>query len=195
MTLGIDLVVTSGVFELDGDQFDVDDNIWIVGDEEEVIVIDAGHDHRPILEGVGGRRVTQIVLTHGHNDHIAAAVDLTNAIGAPLAIHPDDTMLWTDVYPDRVPDAQLGDGDELTVAGQTLRVIHTPGHTPGGVCLYSEDGHLFAGGHTLQRRARCDGPEVFRLRHDHPLDQRQAAGASRGHDRLSRARQQDDDRR
>ena len=144
MSLRIDLVVTSGVFELDGARFDVDDNIWIVGDDEEVIVIDAGHDHRPIVEGVGDRNVTHIVLTHGHNDHINSAVDLAEVVGAPIAIHPDDMMLWTELYPDRSPDAHLSDGEELIVAGQELRVIHTPGHTPGGVCLHS-DGHLFAG--------------------------------------------------
>ena len=145
MSLRIDLVVTSGIFELDGARFDVDDNIWIVGSDDEVVVIDAGHDHRPIVEGVRGRRVTQIVLTHGHNDHINSAVDLAEATGAPIALHPDDMMLWSAVYPGRSPDTQLHDGDELTVAGQKLRVIHTPGHTPGGVCLLSEEGQLFAG--------------------------------------------------
>ena len=145
MSLRIDLVVTSGVFELDGAQFDVDDNIWIIGDDEEAMVIDAGHDHRPIVEGIGGRRVVQIVLTHGHNDHINSAVDLAEEVGAPIAIHPEDMMLWTELYPGRAPDAHLSDGDELAVAGQRLRVIHTPGHTPGGVCLWDGNGHVFAG--------------------------------------------------
>lgn len=148
MSLRIDLVVTSGVFELDGARFDVDDNIWIVGDDQEVIVIDAGHDHRPIVEAVDGRRVAQIVLTHGHNDHINAAAELAEATSAPTALHPDDMMLWRELYEDRSPDVDLTDGDELKVAGHALQVIHTPGHTPGGVCLYSPEGHLF-GGDTL----------------------------------------------
>jgi glyoxylase-like metal-dependent hydrolase (beta-lactamase superfamily II) len=145
VSLRIDLVVTSGVFVLDGAEFDVDDNIWIVGDDEEVIVVDAGHDHRPILAGVGGRTVASIVLTHGHNDHINSARALADACGAPIAMHPDDRMLWDDLYPDRAPDADLKDGDIVAVSGHSLHVIHTPGHTPGGVCLYDGNGHLFAG--------------------------------------------------
>ena len=66
----LDRVITSGIFSLDGEDFDVDNNVWIIGDDSEAIVIDAAHDHRPILEGLGGRRLAAIVCTHGHNDHI-----------------------------------------------------------------------------------------------------------------------------
>ena len=68
----IDKVVTKGVFSLDGEDFDVEDNIWIVGDSKECIVIDAAHESDPIIEGVGGREVKMIVCTHAHNDHINA---------------------------------------------------------------------------------------------------------------------------
>src|SRR5436853_315875 len=73
MALRIERVVTSGVFSLDGQDFDVDNNVWLVGDDSEVVVIDAAHDAQPILDGVAGRRVTAIVCTHAHNDHINAA--------------------------------------------------------------------------------------------------------------------------
>ncbi|WP_439957942.1 MBL fold metallo-hydrolase, partial [Modestobacter marinus] len=75
----IEQAVVSGVFSLDGSDFDVDNNVWLVGDDHEVLVIDAPHRVEPLLEAVGGRRVTAIVLTHGHNDHITAAVDLREA--------------------------------------------------------------------------------------------------------------------
>ena len=69
----IERVTTSGVFSLDGQDFDVENNIWIVGDAREVVVIDAAHDHRPIADAVGGRKTLAIIATHGHNDHINAA--------------------------------------------------------------------------------------------------------------------------
>ena len=75
----IDKLVISGVFSLDGQDFDVDNNVWLVGDDDEVLVVDAPHHAEPIVEAIGGRRVAGIVLTHGHNDHIAAAVALREA--------------------------------------------------------------------------------------------------------------------
>jgi len=142
----IDHVVTSGIFSLDGEDFDVDNNIWIVGDDHEVIVIDAAHDHRPILEGIGDRMVKAIVCTHAHNDHINAAAALADETGAPIWLHPDDTMLWEAVYADRRVDDHLADGRLVDVGGAELRVLHTPGHSPGGVCLHLPgDGLVFSG--------------------------------------------------
>ncbi|CAN5759462.1 MBL fold metallo-hydrolase [soil metagenome] len=161
--LRIDRVRTEGTFTLDGQDFEVENNVWLVGDDHEVLVVDAAHDHRPILDGIGGRAVTAIVCTHGHNDHINAAAELTGATGAPILLHPDDDMLWRDVYADRRPDRPLADGDTVAVAGHELRVLYTPGHSPGGVCLHlvTEDvvfsgDTLFAGGPGATGRSFSD---------------------------------------
>jgi glyoxylase-like metal-dependent hydrolase (beta-lactamase superfamily II) len=146
MTPRIDKAVVSGVFRLDGQDFDVDNNVWLVGDDDEVLVIDAPHDAARILEAVGGRRVTAIVLTHGHNDHINAAVALREAVGAPIWLHPADRMLWEMVHGEECPDHDLADGTRFEVAGAILTALHTPGHSPGSSCLYAPDlGAVFTG--------------------------------------------------
>lgn len=146
MTLRIDLVRTKGVFSLDGEDFDVENNIWLVGDDDEVVVVDAAHDAAPILRGIDNRTVRMVMCTHGHNDHINAAVALAEAAGAPIALHGEDRMLWDVVHPGRAPHVDLADRDSIDVAGQCLHVLHTPGHSPGGICLHlPEEGLVFSG--------------------------------------------------
>jgi glyoxylase-like metal-dependent hydrolase (beta-lactamase superfamily II) len=146
MTARIEKVVTSGVFSLDGQDFEVDNNVWLVGDDHEVIVIDAAHDPAAILAAVGDRRLSAIVCTHGHNDHINAAPQVADATGAPVLLHQGDEVLWRMIYPGTRPDEDLGDEQVIEIAATPLRVLHTPGHSPGSVCLYAPAlGTVFSG--------------------------------------------------
>ena len=153
-TARIEHLTTSGTFDLDGGSWEVDNNVWLVGDDSEVVVIDAAHDADAIAAAVGERRLVAIVSTHAHNDHIDAAPALAARTGAPVLLHPDDLPLWKQTHPDRDPDGTLADGQRIAVAGTALTVLHTPGHSPGAVCLYAEDlGTLFSGDTLF-----CGGP-------------------------------------
>jgi glyoxylase-like metal-dependent hydrolase (beta-lactamase superfamily II) len=167
--LSVERVRTSGIFSLDGQDFEVDNNVWLVGDDERVLVIDAAHDARPIADAIRGRRLLMIICTHGHNDHINAAADLAATVGgAPIALHPSDRMLWDAVYPDLSPTYALEDGEPLPFAGDQLQVMHTPGHSPGGVSLrlasagvvFSGD-TLFKGGPGATGRSWSDFPTII----------------------------------
>jgi glyoxylase-like metal-dependent hydrolase (beta-lactamase superfamily II) len=142
----VDHGVTSGTFSLDGETFDVDNNVWVVGDDVECVVIDAPHDVDAIMAVVGDRRVKAIVCTHAHDDHVRVAPALRERVVAPIMLHPDDRPLWELTHTGELWDVDLSDGQRIDVAGSSLRVIHTPGHAPGAVCLYAEDlGCVFTG--------------------------------------------------
>lgn len=142
----IDSGVTSGTFSLDGQTFDVDNNIWVVGDDEECLVVDAPHSVADIEQVISGRRVLAIVCTHAHDDHVRVAPDLADAVDAPMLLHPADLPLWRLTHPDLAPDGDLIDGQRLMVGDTGVVVLHTPGHAPGAVCLYVEElGVVFTG--------------------------------------------------
>jgi glyoxylase-like metal-dependent hydrolase (beta-lactamase superfamily II) len=168
MVARVDHAVTSGTFTLDGETFDVDNNVWVVGDDEECVVIDAPHSVEDILAVVGGRRVEAIICTHAHDDHVRVAPALKRATGAPILLHPDERPLWELTHPEDRWDADLADGQELEVAGVRLEVLHTPGHAPGAVCLFAPElecvftgDTLFQGGPGATGRSYSDRPTIL----------------------------------
>jgi len=164
---GIERVVTHGTFELDGGSWEVDNNIWIVGDESECIVIDAAHNAEAIESAVGNRNVVAVICTHGHNDHITVAPELCAAFDAPVLLNPADEMLWRMTHPDS-EFRTLTDGEVLRADGIELHAIATPGHSPGSTCLYAPDlgavfsgDTLFQGGPGATGRSFSDFPTIL----------------------------------
>lgn len=146
--LRIDRVVTHGIFALDGGEWEVDNNNWIVGDDDEVFVVDAAHDADAIVDAVDGRKVRGVICTHAHNDHITVAPELAERLDTQIYVHPGDQMLWDETHPG-VGHADLADGEKFSVAGTTLQVINTPGHSPGSCCLYLPEAKVLLSGDTL----------------------------------------------
>lgn len=138
MPAQIQNIVTSGTFSLDGGTWDVDNNVWIIGDDSEVFVIDPAHEPAKIREAVGDRTVKAVLLTHGHDDHIRYAREFADLVDAPVHLNPADAMLWEAIFPGTAADHEISDGDTFEVAGTTLVALHTPGHSPGSTCFYVE---------------------------------------------------------
>jgi glyoxylase-like metal-dependent hydrolase (beta-lactamase superfamily II) len=163
----IDHGIISGTFSLDGQTYDVDNNVWVVGDDTECVVIDAPHDAGAILELLGDRRLKAILCTHAHDDHVRVAPALRDATGAPILLHPDDRPLWELTHREFLWDADLRDGQDVVVGGTTLTVLHTPGHAPGAVCFYAAElgavftgDTLFNGGPGATGRSYSDEPTI-----------------------------------
>ncbi|KAB1947504.1 MBL fold metallo-hydrolase [Brevibacterium linens] len=137
----IEHLVTSGTFSLDGETHNVDNNVWIIGDDSEVIVIDPAHDVDAIAEAVGSREVKAVLLTHGHDDHVRVVRDFAQRVGNPTVyLNPDDYVLWDMTFENYRPDGQIAHGDTWTVGEIKLKALHTPGHSPGSTCFFVETG-------------------------------------------------------
>ncbi|MEO7752710.1 MAG: MBL fold metallo-hydrolase [Terracoccus sp.] len=160
----IDHTTTSGTFSLDGGTWDVENNVWVVGDDRECVVIDAPHEAAPILEAIGDRTLAAILLTHAHDDHVTVVPELLAAHpDAVVALHPADRVLWDQTHPDLAPTRDLADGDVIRVGDVDLTVLHTPGHAPGACCFHAPalgvvftGDTLFAGGPGATGRSYSD---------------------------------------
>jgi glyoxylase-like metal-dependent hydrolase (beta-lactamase superfamily II) len=139
-------VVTAGTFDRPEGALTLENNTWVIGDDSECLVIDAGHDGPSIVKAIPrGQRVQGVLITHGHFDHIDAVGEVCDGTRAAAYLNPLDRFLWDELYPVS-PDRELADGQTLTVGDVELHVIHTPGHTPGSTCFHAPSlGVVFTG--------------------------------------------------
>ncbi len=150
-------------------------NSYLLGCKQthQAVVIDPGFEPDTVLAKAkqDDLKIVKILLTHGHVDHVSAVGGIKRATDAPIYIHEADREqylaapklgmyfgLQTDEQPP--PDHTIAEGDEITFGNQTLKVIHTPGHTPGGVCFHSPTAQILVAGDTLfaQGIGRTDLP-------------------------------------
>jgi glyoxylase-like metal-dependent hydrolase (beta-lactamase superfamily II) len=123
-----------------------DRNAWVIGDDDEVVVIDPGKDAEAVLTVAGDREILAVICTHGHEAHVAAAPEVARRDGAPVALHPKDLLAWREAHAEGDPEIEMEEGGSFEVAGVTLEVLNTPGHTPGSVSIYCDDlGVVFCG--------------------------------------------------
>lgn len=123
----------------------MENNTWLVGDDSEVIVIDPAHSTDTVLAAVDDRRVTAILLTHGHWDHVRAAVGLGQKVDVPPRLREPDDFLWRESHP-TARFTPLNDGDVFEAGGARIVARATPGHTPGSTCFVAESlGVAFTG--------------------------------------------------
>src|SRR5205814_4804680 len=85
-------------------------NTWVIGDDEEVVVIDPGESAGPVLEAVGEREILAVICTHGHGGHVAAAPEVAERDDAPVALHPKDLLPWREVHGDADPEIEMEGG-------------------------------------------------------------------------------------
>lgn len=142
----------------------IEANCYLLFDRKSksAFVIDPGGDAALIKETLKGNglKIAYIVNTHAHFDHVSANTELKEATGAPIALHGDDVGLLVEAHEHAAiwgvkisaqsgPDVIMKDGEKLQAGSVTLDVLHTPGHTPGGVCLYYKDAGVLFTGDTL----------------------------------------------
>jgi glyoxylase-like metal-dependent hydrolase (beta-lactamase superfamily II) len=134
----------------------VQTNCYVISNSEtkEAIVIDPADNAERIEQLLKGNDLEckGILLTHGHFDHILAATELSQSTGAPVYAHENEITLLTNPKLNAssqihrecelIPDVLLKDQEIITLAGYTIKVIHTPGHTGGGVCFYFHEGKM-----------------------------------------------------
>jgi hydroxyacylglutathione hydrolase len=131
----------------------LESNCFVIADEKtkEALVIDPGDEPDKILDFIkeNNLKVKHIVCTHAHFDHVGAVPEIKKETGAKIVIHREEldmykrakdlAALWTyELDPLPEPDIFVSEGDKIEIGNLTFEILHTPGHSPGGICLYGE---------------------------------------------------------
>lgn len=159
----------------------LEENCFLISDKEtkDAIIIDPGDEPDRIFDLIKkhGFKINAIVCTHAHFDHVSAIGDIKKETDAKVLIHQEDTELYEkvkdqaafwgyDVNDMPKPDAFLNEGDDVQVGNLKFKVMHTPGHSPGGICLYGE-GTIFTGDtlfHGSVGRTDLHGSDILKLK-------------------------------
>ncbi len=131
------------------------ENAYLVTDSGEAMVIDPGEATQELLDAIDGLRVTTLVNTHAHIDHVGGNAEIKRRTGAEFVCHADaremlasvpmqGKMFGIAVEPSPEPDRFIAEGDSLTVGGVTLKIVDVPGHAPGHIALVG-DGFVISG--------------------------------------------------
>lgn len=134
----IERLVTAGNVDPSGPP-EHENNVWLVGDDRQVIVVDPAHDPDAVVDAVAGREVLAVLLTHGHWDHVRAAPSFAARVHAPVFLGAADAFLWERWTGQADGFIPLTDAAEFVVAGTTLKAVATPGHTPGSTSIRVDD--------------------------------------------------------
>lgn len=141
-------------------------NCYCVFSDKEAVIIDPGGNKEKILKYVEGYNVRAIIGTHGHFDHVLEAEQVKRIVGAPFLIHRADIDvmdIFRTYFPGGKtpePDGFIDEGDIIRVGNTKLIVLHTPGHSPGSICIYDSENKIVFTGDTLFKGAfgRTDLP-------------------------------------
>jgi glyoxylase-like metal-dependent hydrolase (beta-lactamase superfamily II) len=123
--------------------------VWLVGDDDEVVIVDAAHTADRIVDAVAGRNIVAVIVTHGHDDHVTVALELASTLDAPVLMHSGGDMLWKTSHIEQKYWNLDAGRQRVGLTNMEIQLVHSPGHSPGSVCPYVPEADVLTSGDTL----------------------------------------------